>query len=94
MKKKSISSKPFPEAISIQALTQVGPSLERLRKLKGWTQEELASKAGVRQATISDIEKNRKVPTLKTFFLILSTLEFDIKLHGRSKSKNPYEGLF
>lgn len=94
MKKKPVPSKIFPDAISIQALNQLGPSLERLRKLKGWTQEELATKAGVRQATISDIEKNRKVPTMRTFFHILSTLEFDMKLHARLKSKNPYEGLF
>lgn len=94
MKRKAVSSGVIPEAISIQALNQLGPSLERLRKLKGWTQEDLAKKAGVRQATISDIEKNRKVPTMRTFFHILSTLEFDIKLHARLKSKNPYEGLF
>lgn len=94
MKKKSTSLETLPEEIKIQVLIHLGPSLERLRKLRGWTQEDLARKAGVRQATISDIETNRKVPTMKTFFLIVSTLEFDIKLHRRSKSKNPYEGLF
>lgn len=92
MKKTSPSN--LPETISIQTLAQLGPSLERLRKLRGWSQEQLAEKAGVRQATISDIEKNRKVPTVKTFLQLLSVLNFDLKLAARAKQKNPYEGLF
>jgi len=94
MKKASASLSSLPDMIGIQTLAQLGPSLERLRKLRGWSQEELAEKAGVRQATISDIEKNRKVPTLRTFLLLLSVLDFDLKLAARSKQNNPYEGLF
>jgi hypothetical protein len=46
------------------------------------------------QGTVSDIERNRKVPTMRTFMLLLSILDFDLKLHARSRQKNPYEGLF
>jgi HTH-type transcriptional regulator/antitoxin HipB len=84
----------LPETVNLQTLSQLGPSLERLRKLRGWSQELLAEKAGVRQGTVSDIERNRKVPTMRTFMLLLSILDFDLKLHARSRQKNPYEGLF
>lgn len=67
MKKKPINSK-NQMMLTLRNIQEVGPALERLRKQKGWSQTELAKKIGVRQGTISDLEKKDKVPTLKTFF--------------------------
>jgi transcriptional regulator with XRE-family HTH domain len=35
----------------------VGPQIRAGRKARGWTQEELARRAGVSRSTISDIER-------------------------------------
>ena len=42
----------------------------RARKAAGWTQAELASRAGVRQETISRIETGKHSPGLKTMVKI------------------------
>lgn len=93
MKKKPINSK-NQVVLTLRNTYEVGPALERLRKQKGWSQTELAKKIGVRQGTISDLEKKDKVPTLKTFFSILAALDFEIKISSRVRSDDPYEGLF
>lgn len=93
MKKKPINSK-NQTMLTLRNIHEVGPALERLRKKKGWSQTELAKKIGVRQGTISDLEKKDKVPTLKTFFSILAALDFEIKISSRVRSDDPYEGLF
>jgi HTH-type transcriptional regulator/antitoxin HipB len=56
---------------TLRNINEVGLALERLRKQKGLSQTELAKKIGVRQGTISDLERKVKIPTLKTFFSIL-----------------------
>jgi putative transcriptional regulator len=38
--------------------------VKELRRQRGWTQEELARKAGVTRQSIISIEKNRYVPSL------------------------------
>ncbi|MET4356387.1 transcriptional regulator with XRE-family HTH domain [Bradyrhizobium sp. RT9b] len=42
----------------------------RLRKDKGWTQDELAAKLGVEQMAVSLIENARSNPTLETLEVI------------------------
>ena len=41
-------------------------NVRRLRKLKGWTQDELAAKLRVEQTAVSLIENGRSNPTLQT----------------------------
>ena len=38
----------------------IGENIKNLRKAKGFTQEELASMVGIRQCTLSQIERNTK----------------------------------
>lgn len=40
--------------------------MELLRRLKGWTQADLAEKAGLNRATIGSIEAGEQVPRLDT----------------------------
>ncbi len=94
MKKKTMKKKPQTIPLFLRSIQEVGPAVERLRKQKGWTQTELAKKIGVRQGTISDLEKKDKVPTLKTLFAILAVFDYEIKISKRMHSDDPYKGLF
>jgi transcriptional regulator with XRE-family HTH domain len=46
-----------------------------LRKLKGWTQDELAAKLRVEQTAVSLIENGRSNPTLQTLEAIAACLD-------------------
>ena len=53
---------------------QLGKALRARRKQLGWTQQELGRRAGVRQATISQLENGRAGTRLGTLFRIMDTL--------------------
>lgn len=44
----------------------LGRNVRRLRRAKGWTQDELAGRLKIEQVSISLIENNRANPTLQT----------------------------
>lgn len=44
----------------------IGTGLRRLRKERGWTQEELASKSKLEPRTIQKLERNENSPALNT----------------------------
>ena len=53
--------------MEICILWKAGVALENLaeiRKAKGWSQQELADKSGVSQTYISELEANKKQPTV------------------------------
>lgn len=41
-------------------MTPIRVNLEKLRKAKGWSQQRLGDEAGVRQATISELESGKR----------------------------------
>jgi DNA-binding Xre family transcriptional regulator len=43
----------------ISPMTPVRLRVEELRKAKGWTQKDLSDRAGIRRATVADIEAGR-----------------------------------
>ena len=49
-------------------------NVRRLRKEKGWTQDELAAKLKIEQMAVSLIENNRSNPTLQTLEAIAACL--------------------
>jgi DNA-binding XRE family transcriptional regulator len=51
-----------------------GPDLRRRRRLAGLTQAEVATRAGIRQETLSRLENGRGNPTLRTVRAILRSL--------------------
>ncbi|MGY3494377.1 helix-turn-helix domain-containing protein [Bradyrhizobium sp. USDA 4502] len=63
----------FP-ANSSPVAKALGRNVRRLRKAKGWTQDELAAKAQIEQMAISLIENTRANPTLQTLETIAGCL--------------------
>ena len=44
----------------------VGDNCAKLRKERGWTQEELAERSGLTQQYLSDLERGKRNPTIVT----------------------------
>lgn len=53
----------------------VGENIRRLRRTKDYTQEQLASRVGVSQTMIAQIERGTKIPTILLGRDIASVLE-------------------
>lgn len=47
----------------MSVLRRIGQNVQRLRALKGWSQEELADRAGLHRTYISGIERGIRNPT-------------------------------
>lgn len=48
--------------------------LKELREEKGWTQQQLAERAGVAKATVADLEQERYAPTWPTVVALADAL--------------------
>lgn len=53
----------------------VGMNVERLRRARGMTQEQLAERSGFSQQYISGLENGRRNPTVVTLYEIATALE-------------------
>lgn len=53
---------------------QVGRNLKRIRKEKGWSQEELAFQSGLHRTYISGIERGARNPTIDILAKLAKTL--------------------
>jgi transcriptional regulator with XRE-family HTH domain len=52
----------------------LGQQLRKARETAGWTQEELSFRAGVDRSYISQLEHDRKSPTVDTLFRLCDAL--------------------
>jgi transcriptional regulator with XRE-family HTH domain len=57
---------------------RVGLNLQRLRREKGLSQEELADRAQIHQTYLSGVERGRRNPTITVLQRIAEALEADI----------------
>lgn len=57
-----------------QIIARVGSNLAELRRARGWSAAELARRAGVGKATLSEIEAGRRNATLETLFALTTAL--------------------
>lgn len=74
---------------------QIGNIIRRTRKHRGWTQAQLADRAGLRQETISLIETGHPAAKLDTILVILAALDLEFQVVPRSKSQaSTIEGIF
>lgn len=60
---------------SAQIAYELGKKVREAREARGWTQAELARRAGMKQHTVSRFEAGDVVPTLTTLDRIASALE-------------------
>jgi HTH-type transcriptional regulator/antitoxin HipB len=63
---------------------QLGDALRSHRVLAGLTQSQLAAKAGLRQATISQIEGGSSATKLGTVCTMLAALDLELTIGPRS----------
>lgn len=57
---------------------QVGRNLKRIRKEKGWSQEELAFESGIHRTYISGIERGARNPTIVILARLAETLRVSV----------------
>lgn len=70
----------------IRTLQQLGQVVEGVRKQRGWTQSELGSRVGLRQAAISGIETDPSSTKLSRIHQLLSALDLELVVRPRSSS--------
>ena len=74
---------------------QIGTIIQRARKKRGWTQTDLAERAGLRQATISIIESGETPSKLDSILSVLAALDLEFRIEPRSKGDGQdIEALF
>ncbi len=74
---------------------QAGAVVRRERRRQGLTQEELGGKIGLRQATISKLEKGEPATQLRTLLDALTALDLQLVITERKKtSKEDIESMF
>ncbi len=76
----------------IGSTKELGLVLKDKRSQKNFTQGEIANLGGLRQATISDLERNSGKARIETLFKVLATLELDIYIADKSESLSSDKG--
>ena len=69
-----------------RSTTQMGAIIHRERRLRGLTQAQLGAKTGLRQATVSKLEKGEPATRLSTLFDVLATLNLELTVSSRDKT--------
>jgi HTH-type transcriptional regulator/antitoxin HipB len=70
---------------SARTVKQIGAIIRRARRKAGLTQTELGKRIGLRQATISKLEKGEPATQLNTLLDALTALGLEITIDKRGK---------
>lgn len=62
-------------------LTTIGGNIKTARKIKGWTQQQLADEAGLRLATVSDLESGKINFEINTLVRLATALGFYLDIN-------------
>ena len=73
---------------------QIGAALRRCRRSSGLSQDALAAKTKLRQATISALEKGEADTRLHTLIHVMATLGLEMVIRERTKAADNIEDLF
>ena len=80
---------------SARTTRQIGAIIRRARRSAGMNQTELGEKVGLRQATISKLERGEPATRLSTMLDVLSALGLEIVIDRRGRgSATRLESLF
>ena len=74
--------------------TQIGAALRRCRRGGGLSQDALAAKTKLRQATISALEKGVADTRLQTLIQVMAALGLEMVIRERTKAADNIEDLF
>lgn len=77
--------KPIPPQ-RVRTPIQIGAALRRRRRALGWTQSQLGERAGLRQATISELERGANGIHLKSLCDVVSALGLDLVIEPRDSA--------
>ncbi|MFV0334934.1 MAG: helix-turn-helix domain-containing protein [Tropicimonas sp.] len=79
----------------VRSPKQLGVALRRFRRAQALTQTEMAERAGVRQATVSQVETGLETVKLSTVMGMLRALDLEIVVQPRTKgSHSDIEDIF
>jgi len=79
----------------VRSPKQLGVILRRFRRMRDYTQAELAKRAGVRQGTISQVETGLEAVKLTTVMDLLRALDLEVVIQPRTKgSHSDIEDMF
>lgn len=73
-----------------RAASQLAQAIERYRSRAGLTQSALAKSAGLRQATISKVEKGAGTTEIETIYAICAALGLELVLRPRQSEANDF----
>ncbi len=66
---------------------QIGAAIARARHQRGWTQSDLATQAGLRQATISAIETGQHPARIDSLLAVLAALDLEFRIGPRAQGQ-------
>lgn len=79
----------------IRTTKDLGNALRQARKARDLTQAELASRAGIWQRTVSNIETSASGAKVDTIFDLLAALDLELQIVPRSKiSRSDLKDIF
>lgn len=79
----------------VRSSKQLGTVLRQFRRAQNLTQADLAKRAGVRQATVSQVETGLETAKLSTVMDLLRALNLEVVIQPRTKgSHSDIEDLF
>ena len=67
----------------------VGKRIKRIRKIRGWTQKELAERAGINLFSLKSHELNNKMPKYEQLLKLADALEIDVAFLQPKKLDTP-----
>lgn len=73
---------------------QLGQAIRRQREIKGLSQGGLASQAGLRQPTVSDVELGVVEPRFDTVTALLAALDLEFALRPRTRGEDDLGAMF
>jgi HTH-type transcriptional regulator/antitoxin HipB len=73
---------------------QIGAAIRRHRRRAGLSQAQLGAKTGLRQATISALEKGEPGTEMRTLIDVMTALGLEMAIRERSAASDKIEDLF
>lgn len=73
---------------------QIGAAIRRRRRALGLRQADLGAKTGLRQATVSALEKGEPGTQLRTLMDAMAALDLELVVRERTVAKEKIEDLF